>query len=56
MDFKASFDGVVGWDEKKLNNEEYCRSWKLAGGSADILKDYGTRQGKCTERTRLVLL
>jgi transcriptional regulator with XRE-family HTH domain len=44
--FKASFDGVVGWDEKKLNNEEYCRSWKLAGGSADILKDYGTRQGE----------
>jgi transcriptional regulator with XRE-family HTH domain len=44
--FRASDDNVVGWNDKKLNDEEYCRKWKLSSGSADILKNYGTRQGE----------
>jgi len=44
--FKSSVKGVVGWDEKMLENESYCSEWKLAGGSVEILQNYGTRQGK----------
>lgn len=44
--FRASVDDVVGWDDKKLKDEEYCRRWKLSSGSADVLKNYGTRQGE----------
>lgn len=44
--FKASVGQEKSWDEHKLHDEEYCRTWKLAGGSADILKNYGTRQGE----------
>lgn len=43
--FRESVDNVVGWDDKKLSDEEYCRKWKLSSGGADILKNYGTRQG-----------
>ncbi len=48
--FRASVDKVIGWDDKKLKDEEYCRRWKLSSGSADILKDYGTRQGEMHEK------
>lgn len=34
------------WDEKRLNDEDYCRELCLVGGSAEILADYGTRQGE----------
>lgn len=34
------------WDERNLNNEEYCRSWKIAAGGVDILRSFGTRQGE----------
>jgi transcriptional regulator with XRE-family HTH domain len=44
--FRASVDNVIGWDDKKLKDEEYCRKWKISSGSADILKNYGTRQGE----------
>jgi len=44
--FRNSLDNVVGWDDKKLKDEDYCRSWKVSSGSADILKNYGTRQGE----------
>lgn len=44
--FKASVGEEKGWNEHKLHDEEYCRTWKLAGGSADILRNYGTRQGE----------
>ena len=44
--FRASVDDVGGWNEKKLHDEDYCRKWKIASGSSDILKDYGTRQGE----------
>ncbi len=44
--FRASVDNVFGWDDKMLKDEDYCRKWKLSSGSADILKDYGTRQGE----------
>lgn len=44
--FKASLGEEKSWDEHKLHDEEYCRAWKLAGGSADILRNYGTRQGE----------
>lgn len=32
------------WNVKKLYDEEYCRSWKVAEGGADILCDIGTRK------------
>ena len=44
--FKASVGEEKSWNENKLHDEEYCREWKLAGGSADILRNYGTRQGE----------
>lgn len=44
--FRASHNNEVGWDDKKLNDEGYCRAWKLSSGSAEILRDYGTRQGE----------
>ena len=43
--FQAAIGDEKNWDEQKLHDEEYCRAWKLAGGSADILRNYGTRQG-----------
>ena len=33
------------WDERNLNDEDYCRLWKIAAGGVEILKSYGTRQG-----------
>lgn len=48
--FKASLDNVIGWDEKKIMDEEYCRKWKLTGGNIDLLKSYGTRQGEMYEK------
>lgn len=48
--FKASVDNEIGWDEKKITEEEYSRKWKLAGGNVDILKNYGTRQGEMYEK------
>lgn len=43
--FKASHENLVGWDSKRLNDEAYCRQWKITGGSSELLKNYGTRQG-----------
>jgi transcriptional regulator with XRE-family HTH domain len=34
-----------GFDFKKLTNENYCRKWKIAGGTTSLLAEYGTRQG-----------
>lgn len=34
------------WDERKLNDESYCRSWKIAAGGVKILRSFGTRQGE----------
>lgn len=34
------------WDERKLNDESYCRAWKIAAGGVDILHSFGTRQGE----------
>ena len=44
--FKTSLGEEQSWDDKRLQDEEYCRAWKLAGGSMDILRNYGTRQGE----------
>ena len=38
-------DGDSGWDDSRLYDEDYCRSWKIAGGSAEMLAEYGTRRG-----------
>lgn len=32
------------WDVRRLNDEEYCRNWKIAAGDVDILHTYGIRQ------------
>ncbi|MGN0596156.1 MAG: dynamin family protein, partial [Ruminiclostridium sp.] len=34
------------WDERKLHDEEYCRSWKIGAGGVEILRSFGTRQGE----------
>ncbi len=51
--FRAASEGkgAAPWDERRLSDESYCREWKLAGGSAEILKSFGTRQGEDYERT-----
>lgn len=33
------------WDESRLNDEGYCKAWKIASGDVGLLKDYGVRQG-----------
>ncbi len=38
------------WDERRLNDQEYCRSWKIAAGGVDVLRSYGTRQGEYYEK------
>ncbi len=44
--FRASLGNEKSWDERKLYDEEYCKKWKIAGGNAEILKEYGTRQSE----------
>lgn len=34
------------WNDSRLDDEEYCREWKIASGSADMLNNYGIRQGE----------
>ena len=34
------------WDDTELENEEYCRNLKLAGGNIELVSSYGTRQGE----------
>ena len=34
------------WDERKLYDEDYCRSWKIGAGGIEILRSFGTRQGE----------
>ncbi len=34
------------WDERKLYDEAYCRSWKIGAGGIEILHSFGTRQGE----------
>lgn len=38
------------WNVKKLYNEDYCKKWKVAEGSVDILRQFGTRQGGKSEQ------
>ena len=33
------------WDVNRLNDEDYCRSWKIAAGDIELLPSFGTRQG-----------
>lgn len=34
------------WDDTRLYDEEYCREWKIAGGNAGMLSQYGVRKGE----------
>lgn len=34
------------WDNRKLNDENYCQSWKIGAGGIEILRSFGTRQGE----------
>lgn len=34
------------WNERRLHDEDYCRSWKIGAGGVEILRAYGTRQGE----------
>ncbi len=44
---KSGLNGeILLWDDTRLDDEKYCQSLKLNGGSYQILKDYGTRKGE----------
>lgn len=43
--FTNQLGNETAWDESKLNDEEYCKSWKIAEGDIDVLRTYGIRQG-----------
>lgn len=43
--FKEQNEDEKMWDSGRLYDEEYCNTWKIASGSIDILRDFGTRQG-----------
>ena len=43
-------DSEEMWDERRLNDEDYCRSWKIAAGGIETLRSYGTRQGDYYEK------
>ena len=34
------------WDDTRLYDEKYCREWKIAGGNAEMLSQYGIRKGE----------
>lgn len=34
------------WDDTRLYDEKYCRGWKIAGGNAEMLSQYGVRKGE----------
>ncbi|EFG28932.1 dynamin family protein [Fusobacterium periodonticum] len=34
------------WDDTRLYDEKYCREWKVAGGNAEMLSQYGVRKGE----------
>lgn len=38
------------WNERRLNDEAYCRQWKIAAGEAGVLKSFGTRQGEKSDK------
>lgn len=42
--FSDSVNGEDFWDISKLNDEEYCKKWKIASGETNILKKFGVRQ------------
>ena len=43
--FASECDGENLWNAKKLDDEEYCKKWKIASGEVDVLRKFGTRQG-----------
>lgn len=34
------------WDPNRIDEEEYCRRWRLASGDYSLIKDYGAHSGK----------
>lgn len=44
--FRDSLGTERSWDESRLADEDYCRSWKLAAGGIEMLTSFGTRQGE----------
>lgn len=46
---KSGQDDEKGWDVAKIDEEEYCKQWKLASGSIDILSKYGVRHDEESE-------
>ncbi len=40
-----------GWDPKRLNDEEYCKAWRISAGRIkEELPKFGTRQGEHEEQ------
>ena len=38
------------WDERRIDDEDYCRSWRIGAGGIDTLRAFGTRQGEKYEK------
>ena len=43
--FRKGDDNSIGWDDSRLNDEEYCCKQKIASGDIGMLSSYGTRTG-----------
>ncbi len=48
--FASQLGNESMWDEHRLYDESYCRSWKISAGGAELLRSFGTRQGENNAR------
>lgn len=44
--FRCGTSSRDEWLDYRLSDEDYCEKWKIAGGSINLLNEYGTRQGE----------
>lgn len=48
--FRGGTGSEPVWDVSRLQDEAYCREWKLAAGGVEMLNSFGTRQGENYEK------
>ena len=44
--FKSQLGEEKVWNDRRLDDEEYCRSWLIASGGIDILDSHGKHDGE----------
>lgn len=42
------------WNVNRLYDRDYCEKWKIAQGGAEIIRNYGTRQGETAQREKMI--